>query len=201
MPLKRKAPNVAQIKEKYALEEDKLIEKFKKRGFSVPDRPKDPETKKPFEPIVPSNLPHLVYEEIGTLNTLFTTYAGWVGFEAALADLREEEAEIIVTTVRSLIRFRMEGNDVDRADQARLDPEYMEAEATLQEAKRWKTLVRAIESKLNKDLRVISREITRRQDQNEFEGREGAMQGAKSLRNAARRHTTPGSRGRFRQDQ
>lgn len=199
MPFKRKM-TVDQIKERYNREEEKLLEKFQKTGFYIPKRPKDPETEKPFEPVVPADLPTLDYGRIGTLNTLFTTYAGWVAFESALADIREEEANAVMTATRSLIRFRMEGNDVDRADQSRLDSEYMEVESALHKTKRWNMLVKAIESKLNKDLKVISREITRRQDQNEFEGREEAMQGAKGLRSAARRHTTPGSRGRFRRD-
>lgn len=187
-----------QVHEYYDLEEGRLEEEFHKRGFPKPKRPRDPLTEEPFEPVMPEDLTKLTFPQVGQLNNMYTQYTGWASTEASKAEVKLANREARAKAIYSLLRFKKEGSDTDRADQARIDKDFLEADAEAQRARYWRVMVDLVVSNANRDMRVISREITRRQAEYEAGARNEAMGSATGLRRAGERHRAPG-KGRFRQ--
>ena len=154
---------VPQVHEYYDLEEKRLVAEFHNRGFPKTARPKDPDTNKAFEPRMPEDLTKLTFPQVGQLNNMYTQYTGWASAEAGKAEVKLANMESRARAVYSLLRFKKEGSDTDRADQARIDKDFLEADAASQRAKYWRVMVELVVSNANRDMRVISREITRRQ--------------------------------------
>jgi hypothetical protein len=170
---------IQQVYDTYSKTEERVLEEYKKKGLPIPTRPNEPGSHTPFDPLLPEDLTTLTNGALGQTHTVFTSYAAWVLFEAATADNKLTTAKNIRDTLWALLRFQKEGTDVDRADQTRVDPEYLKADGAVQAAQYRHNLVGAVVGKINKDLRVLSRELTRRGMLYEHEERNDSIEHAK----------------------
>lgn len=181
MPRLHKSVSIAQIKTAYSTTKE-VLEDLRKHGLTAPQRPVNNSGDVEI-PQIPSDLTKPISQDLGRLYSEFTGYADWVAWELAMADAERSRWKSIRDSIKAQLRFQKDGSESDRNDQARVDPEFINADSqALKQEYRFK-LIEAIMSKLNKDLKVISREITRRQSEWERQQTEGSInRGGKNFR-------------------
>jgi hypothetical protein len=156
-----KVASIKEIHEAYEGIPDRVRKRLQDVGLSPLERP----TEQGLTPKLPDDLAVVAPPELGRLLTEFTAFADWVASKVADADLERSNRRSLRDAIWAKLRFKKAGDPADRADQARIDPEFLKADQATKEAECYHNMLECIAKAYNRDIRVVSREIARRQSE------------------------------------
>lgn len=163
------------------------------RGIYLPERPEFEAGQFVHEdgsPRMPRNMQELSDMEIGELYYIVETYYAYVTGQFAEVSNQYEEAKEIFKFIASKVRLGKEGKVQDKTDRQTADRRYVLANAKALELKCLYNLLSKVKDKLEADMKVISRNITLREQRIKTGGR-GASIGARKRFSGQMRSSVP----------
>jgi hypothetical protein len=148
------------------------------RGIYLPERPEfEPGqfTHEDGSPKMPKNMQELGDMEIGELYYIVESYYAYVTGQFAEVGNQYEEAKEIFNFIKAKVRLGKEGKVQDKTDRQVADRRYVLANAKALELKCLYNLLSKVKDKLESDMKVISRNITLREQRLKTGGRSGAI--------------------------
>lgn len=158
--------SVEDIQEAYSKIPEAAKAKVKALGLPLAVQPLNNEGQ-PEDISIPQDITVVGDQELGSLFTRLTSLADYVQERLSEADNDRMSSKNARTAVFAKIKQLKEGDPSERTDQARIDRRYLDTDRIVIEAECFHSLVDAIMKKCNRGLRLVSREITRRQDEDE----------------------------------
>lgn len=163
-------------------------------GIYLPERPE-------FEPgefvhddgspRMPGNMQELTDMEIGELYYIVETYFAYVTGQFAQVSNQYEEAKEIFKFIAAKVRLGKEGKVQDKTDRQTADRRYVLANAKALELKCLYNLLSKVKDKLEADMKVISRNITLREQRLKTGGRVASIGARKKFQGHGRREEEP----------
>jgi hypothetical protein len=161
------------------------------RGIYLPEKPD-------FEPgqfihtdgspKMPRNMQELGDMEIGELYYIVESFYAYVTGQFAEVGNQYDEAKEIFNFIKAKVRLGKEGKVQDKTDRQVADRRYVLANAKALELKCLYNLLSKVKDKLESDMKVISRNITLREQRLKTGGRVGAI-GARRKFSVPRHHS------------
>lgn len=173
---------VGEIETAYT-ESGDVVEALAKEGLYLPPRPQDTDGKA-LDPLLPPDLSVLELDELAKIHTEFTHYSDYAQGRLALAITDKAVRQGIRDAVWAKLRSVKTGQPGDKDDATRVDPMYLKADSEAIRATCKVSLIEAVMSRCNKDLRVISRTIAGKIAEHERFSRNNNMGSGSHLRKA-----------------
>ena len=159
-------------------------EEMLRRGISLPERPEFEPGRFVYEdgsPRMPRNMQELSDMEIGELFYIVETYYSYVVGQLAEVGNQYNEAREIFNFVKAKVRIGKDGKQQDKTDQQITDRRYVLANAKAIELQCLFNLLSKVRDKLEADMKVISRNITLREQRIKTGARVAAVTTRKRL--------------------
>lgn len=144
------------------------------RGIYLPERPEFEPGQFVHEdgsPRMPQNIQELGDMEIGELYNIVETYYSYVTGQFAHVSNQYAEAQEVFKFIAAKVRLGKEGKQQDKTDRQIADRRYVLANAKALELKCLYNLLAKVKDKLEKDMQMISRNITLREQRIKTGGR------------------------------
>lgn len=155
---------VDEIQAAYASIPEEAKAKFEADGFKLPKAPVTEDGEVDY-PEVPLDITKMVSHDLGDLFGRLTSYAVYVQGKLSLAESEVKTLKQSEILTMAKLRQIKEGEITDRTDQAHIDPRYLKISRQLALASCYTDLVNSVAKRCNKDLTLVSREVTRREQE------------------------------------
>jgi len=140
---------------------DEAIAAVKKARLPIPKRPTDAEGT-PIVPKLPQELANATGMMLARLMSQYTGLADYAGYATALADIDLSTATHVYEHVLAKVRLQKTGSVQERTDKALTDPRVRSAARHYYSAEALAKLTNALSRSYERDLATVSREVTRR---------------------------------------
>lgn len=146
---------------------DEVKKSLAERGISIIPKPKyesidGVDLTEDGEPIVPSDITSLTLKDIGTLSGVCSSYLAFLGTQVAWAEMEVAQYENLRDLIKATIRSEVDGRKTDKDDIAMKDPRYIRINADYVKANTILEISKIKYKQYESNLRLLSREITRR---------------------------------------
>jgi hypothetical protein len=159
---------------------DQVKAMLKAIGLELPGPPKK-ENGEVDNVELPPDLTILNSDELGKIYGKLNAAAGWVESQRSLADSQRTALDSARDKIFARLRLIKEGDPSEKTDQAKVDPLYITADQKVIVAECYFSMIDAILKRYNKDLRLVSRELTRRGQEIDHFSREQSITSGKTL--------------------
>lgn len=150
----------------------RAYEKLEDRGLGMPPRPmRDDGTY--YDGHLPTNVNSFSNAELGDIHVMQCQFADWVHCEFISAKAEAENAKQKLTQARAQVRKRQTGTAQEKEDKTLTDARYVEAIARHMEADTYAKLVEIRAEAASRDLRVVSRLVTIKENEIQMNQRDG----------------------------
>ena len=148
------------------LAERVLVHMRTKHAIEFPSRPVNHKQEE-YTPSLPPDITTVTNVQLGRLQSEFASYADYVQGVLALAEIDHLESVDVEKTEEAKTRLSLhEGTLQEKADEAHLDPVATRRRQESLEAKARRTFLRNRLDQLERAMKVISREQSRRETEN-----------------------------------
>lgn len=132
------------------------VEQLLTQGFSIPNQP-------PKHPTLPSDITELSPEDLMMLFTQLTAWADYAHAQLGLAVIEEREAESRVGLAEAKAWATVPKSSVSAAKMVvAADADVLEANEELDNAHAYRRMVSEVAGRYERDIALVSRELTRR---------------------------------------
>lgn len=159
-------------------------------GIYLPERPEFDHgafVNEDGSPRMPNNMQELTDMEIGELYYIVETYYSYVTGQLAHVSNQYSEAQEVFKFIAAKVRLGKEGRQQDKTDRQIADRRYVLANAKALELKCLYNLLSKVRDKLDADMKVISRNITLREQRLKTGGRVASIGARKKFSGHGRR--------------
>lgn len=180
---------------------DSAYDEMISRGIFLPEKPEFDDTRFVNEdgtPVMPANVQDLSGGDLGELYRVFQSFFSYVAGQYVEVKNRYLESKSTFEFIRAKVRIGKEGKQQDKTDRQITDRRYVIANAKVLELQCLYELMRSVKEMMDADLKMISRNITLRDQQIKTGSRGMSINSKRKLRSFDRPH--PSDREQFSEE-